>query len=144
MNEPVLTVIGNIAGEVDLRYTPSGAAVAKFTVASTPRSKNRQTDQWEDGETIWFRVTCWRNEAENAAQCLGKGVRVVVHGRLKQSTWTTKEGEERKTLELMADDIGASVKFAEIEVKKVARGSEAAKPKVSDDPWQIPEEDPPF
>lgn len=146
--EPTITIIGNLAGEVDLRYTPTGAAVAKFTVASTPRSKNRQTDQWEDGETMWFRVTTWRQEAENAAESLVKGTRVMVTGRLKQESWETKEGEKRQSLVITADEVAASMKWAQVDVRKVERGStKAEKPKPSDDPWAIDtttDEEPPF
>lgn len=144
--EPQICVIGNVAGEPDLRFSPGGVPVLNFTVASTPRSKEKGTDKWVDGETLWVRVTAFRSDAENAAESLVKGSRVLVWGRLSQESWTTKEGEKRTTLKLVAEEIGASTKWATVKVNKVARGSEAPKaPEPVEDPWATPaEEEPPF
>lgn len=135
--EPVVTIIGNVAGEPQLRFSPGGVAVLNFTLANTPRNKDRQSDQWVDGETMWVRVTAFRKDAENAAESLQKGTRVIATGRLSQEVWTDKEGQERTSLKLLADEIGASMKFATLEVKKAARGSEAPRRQAEPefDPW---------
>lgn len=137
MNEPVVTIIGNVAGEPELRFAPSGVAVARFTVANTPREKNRQTGEYEDGETMWVRVTAFKQMAENAVESLTKGSRVVVTGRLKQESWEDKQGEKRTSLVLLADEIGASLRWATAKIAKASRASEA--PRTS---HTVPEEDP--
>lgn len=145
--EPTITITGNVAGDPDLRYSPNGVAVCGFTVASTPREKDRQTDKWVDKETLWVRVTAFRDDAVNAAESLVKGSRVVVTGRLSQETWQDKEGQKRTTMKLIADEIGASLKWATVSIHKPERGSDrppATKP--DDDPWASapPEDEPPF
>lgn len=132
MNDIPLTIVGNLAGDPELRFTPSGAAVASFTVAQTPRKYDKQTTEWVDGETVWMRCSIWRQAAENVAECLTKGTRVIVTGRLVQRQWETKEGEKRSSMELQADDIGASVKFATARVQKAQR-RDTAPP--AEDPW---------
>lgn len=136
MNEPVLTAYGNITRVPELRYSPAGVAVTTFNMASTPREKNRDTDRYEDGVTLWLKVTCFRAMAENVAESLKKGSRVVVTGKLKREEWEDKEGNKRDSLVLLADEVGASLKFGTVDVKKVDRGSEnAPKARPAEDPW---------
>lgn len=119
--EPIITVVGNLAADPELRFTPSGAAVANFTVASTPRTFNRQTNEWDDGETLWLRCSAWREMAENAAESLVKGNRVVVTGRLKQRSYETNEGEKRTAYEMDVDEVGPSLKYATARVTRTER-----------------------
>lgn len=134
--EPNITVVGNIASDPDLRFSPGGVAVLSFTVASTPRSKDRDTGNWVDGETLWVRVTAFHKDAENGAESLLKGTRVIVTGRLQQESWEDKEGNKRTSLKLLADEIGVSVKWASVKVSKVERGSTApVRSTPADDPW---------
>src|SRR5687768_17427556 len=119
--ETVITVVGNITDDPELRFTPSGAAVANFTVASTPRTMNRQTNEWEDGEALFLRCSIWRQAAENVAESLQKGARVIVQGRLKARTWETREGEKRTSFEIDVEAIGPSLKFATAKVNRVSR-----------------------
>lgn len=119
--ETVITVIGNLTDDPELRFTPSGAAVANFTVASTPRTLNRQTQQWEDGETLFLRCSIWRQAAENVAESLTRGTRVVVQGRLKARSYETREGEKRTVTELEVDEIGPSLTWATAKVNRVSR-----------------------
>jgi len=143
MNEPTLTIIGNVAGEVDLRYAPSGVAVAKWTVASTPRDKDRATGEYVDGETLWVRCTAFKKDAENAAESFVKGSRVIVTGRLRQESWEDKEGNKRTSLNLLVEEAGASVKWATLAITKGAPGGGAAPAakKPSGDPWAAAPED---
>jgi len=106
--DTVITVIGNITGDPELRFTPSGAAVANFTIASTPRSFDRQTNEWKDGETLFLRCSVWRDAAENVAESLAKGMRVIAQGRLTQRNYETREGEKRTVVELQVDEVGFS------------------------------------
>lgn len=145
--EPQICVVGNVAGDPELRFSPAGVPVLNFTVASTPRNKEKGSDKWVDGETLWVRVTAFRSDAENAAESLVKGTRVVVWGRLSQESWTTKEGEKRTSLKLTAEEIGASTKWATVKINKVGRASDAPKrPEPEADPWASSpvEEEPPF
>jgi single-strand DNA-binding protein len=119
--ETVITVVGNITDDPELRFTPSGAAVANFTVASTPRTMNRQTNEWEDGEALFLRCSIWRQAAENVAESLQKGARVIVQGRLKARTWETREGEKRTSFELDVDEIGPSLRWATAKVTRASR-----------------------
>ncbi|UUV32103.1 single-stranded DNA-binding protein [Amycolatopsis roodepoortensis] len=119
--ETVLTVIGNLTSDPELRFTPSGAAVANFTVASTPRTLDKQSGEWKDGDTLYMRCALWRLAGENAAESLTRGARVIVHGRLKQRSYETKEGEKRTVVELDVDEIGPSLKYATAKVNKVSR-----------------------
>ena len=120
--ETVITVIGNLTGDPELRFTPSGAAVANFTIASTPRTLDRQSNEWKDGETLFLRASIWREAAENVAESLTKGMRVIVSGRLGARTYDTKEGEKRTVMELEVDEIGPSMRYASAKVNRSARG----------------------
>jgi len=121
--ETVITVIGNLTADPELRFTPSGAAVATITVASTPRKYNAQTSQWEDGDALFMRCNIWRQAAENVAESLTRGARVVVSGRLRQRSFETKEGEKRIVVELEVEEVGPSLKYATAKVNKASRGS---------------------
>src|ERR1700750_924732 len=120
--ETVITVIGNLTNDPELRFTPNGAAVASFTVASTPRTFDRQSNEWKDGDTLFLRCTVWRQAAENVAESLHKGTRVIVQGRLQQRSFETREGEKRTVVELEADEVGASLRSATAKVNKASRG----------------------
>ncbi|MDQ1483501.1 MAG: single-strand DNA-binding protein [Actinomycetota bacterium] len=121
--DTVITIIGNITGDPELRFTPSGAAVANFTVASTPRQFDRTSNEWKDGETLFMRCSVWRDAAENVAESLQRGTRVLVSGRLKSRSYETKEGEKRTVIELDVDEIGPSLKYATAKVNRTQRGS---------------------
>lgn len=121
MNEPTLTIVGNLTADPEIRNTQNGKTVAGFTVASTPRTFNRQTSQWEDGEALFIRCALWGDPAQNLTS-LTKGTRVIVTGRLRQQSWTTKDGEKRTGVQLEVDDLGASVKFATVQVNRNQRG----------------------
>ncbi len=120
--ETVITVIGNLTGDPELRFTPSGAAVASFTVASTPRTLDKATNEWKDGEALFLRCSIWRQAAENVAESLQKGMRVMVQGRLKQRSYETKEGEKRTVIELDVEEVGPSLKYATAKVNRTTRG----------------------
>lgn len=119
--ETVITVVGNLTADPDLRFTPNGAAVANFTVASTPRTFDRQTQEFKDGETLFLRCNAWRDMAENVAESLQRGTRVIVQGRLKSRTFDTKEGERRTVFELDVDEIGPSLRRATAQVSRNER-----------------------
>ena len=121
--ETVITVVGNLTDDPELRFTPSGAAVANFTVASTPRTLNKQTNEWEDGEAMFLRCSVWRQAAENVAESLQKGARVIVQGRMRARTWETREGEKRTSFEIDVDEIGPSLRWATAKVAKAGRSS---------------------
>jgi single-strand DNA-binding protein len=118
--ETILTLVGNLTSDPELRFTPSGVAVAKFTVASTPRTLNKATNEWVDGETLFMTCNVWRQAAENAAESLEKGMRVFVEGRLKSRSYETKEGDKRTVLELEVDTFGPDLTRATAKVTKVA------------------------
>lgn len=120
--ETVITVVGNLTGDPELRFTPSGAAVASFTVASTPRTLDKATNEWKDGDALFLRCSIWRQAAENVAESLQKGMRVVVQGRLQQRSYDTKEGEKRTVYEMQVDEVGPSLKYATAKVNKTTRG----------------------
>ncbi|KIQ11028.1 single-stranded DNA-binding protein [Rhodococcus sp. Leaf7] len=120
--ETVITVVGNLTADPELRFTPAGAAVANFTVASTPRTFDRQSNEWKDGDALFMRCNIWREAAENVAESLTRGARVVVTGRLKQRSYETREGEKRTVVELEVDEVGPSLKYATAKVNKVSRG----------------------
>ena len=119
--ETVITVVGNLTADPELRFTPSGAAVANFTVASTPRTFDRQSGEWKDGESLFLRCNVWRQPAENVAESLTRGMRVMVSGRLRQRSFETREGEKRTVVELEVDEVGPSLRYATAKVNKVAR-----------------------
>lgn len=120
-----VVLVGNLTDDPELRFTPQGAAVANFRIAVNRRFRDAQTNEWKDGETSYFRVNCWRQLAENVAESLTRGTRVVVSGTLKMRSWETQEGEKRTVVEIEADDIGPSLRFATAKVEKVARGGGA-------------------
>jgi single-strand DNA-binding protein len=119
--DTTITIVGNLTNDPELRFTPSGAAVASFTVASTPRSFDRQANEWKDGETLFMRCSIWRQAAENVAESLQRGMRVVVTGRLKSRTFDTREGEKRTVIEMDAEEIGPSLKYATAKVNRTTR-----------------------
>ncbi|MHA7223764.1 single-stranded DNA-binding protein [Arthrobacter sp. RHLT1-20] len=119
--ETTITVIGNLTNDPELRFTPSGSAVANFTIASTPRTFDRQSNEWKDGETLFLRASVWREAAENVAESLTKGMRVIVSGRLKSRSYETKEGEKRTVMELEVDEIGPSLRYANAKVNRTQR-----------------------
>ena len=120
--DTVITVVGNLTADPELRFTPSGAAVANFTVASTPRTFDKNANEWKDGEALFLRCSVWRQAAENVAESLHRGTAVIVQGRLKQRSYETKEGEKRTVYELDVDEVGPSLKFATAKVTKASRG----------------------
>ena len=120
--DTTITIIGNLTNDPELRFTPSGAAVANFTVASTPRAFDRQSNEWKDGETLFMRCSVWRDAAENVAESLQRGARVIVSGRLKSRSYETKEGEKRTVVELEVDELGPSLRYATAKVNKTSRG----------------------
>jgi single-strand DNA-binding protein len=122
-NETIITVIGNLTADPELRFTPSGAAVASFTIASTPRTFDRNSNEWKDGEALFLRCSIWRQAAENVAESLQRGMRVIAQGRLKQRSYETREGEKRTVIELEVDEIGPSLRYATAKVNRTQRGS---------------------
>jgi single-strand DNA-binding protein len=124
--ETTITVIGNLTDDPELRFTPSGAAVAKFRIASTPRTLDRATGEWKDGEPLFLACSVWRQVAENVAESLQRGARVIVSGRLRQRSYETREGEKRTVMELEVDEIGPSLRYATAKVQKMSRSSGGA------------------
>lgn len=120
--ETVITVVGNLTDDPELRFTPSGAAVANFTIASTPRTFDRQTNEWKDGDALFLRASIWRQAAENVAESLTRGMRVVAQGRLRQRSYETPQGEKRTVVELEVDEIGPSLRYATAKVTKTPGG----------------------
>ncbi len=119
--DTTITVVGNLTADPELRFTPAGAAVANFTVASTPRTYDRQSGEWKDGEALFLRCSIWREAAENVAESLTRGSRVIVSGRLKQRSFETREGEKRTVVEVEVDEIGPSLRYATAKVNKASR-----------------------
>lgn len=144
--ETTITVIGNLTNDPELRFSPGGDAVANFTIASTPRTFDRQANEWKDGETLFLRASVWREAAENVAESLTKGMRVIVSGRLKSRSYETKEGEKRTVIELEVDEIGPSLRYANAKVNRTQRnngggfggGNTTAPAAAQDDPWATP------
>ncbi len=137
--ETIITVIGNLTDDPELRFTPNGAAVANFTVASTPRFFDKQTNEWRDGDALFLRCSIWRQAAENVAESLHRGSRVIVSGRLKQRSFETREGERRTVVELEADEIGPSLRYATAKVTKTTRqGGGGGGFGGGSDPWSQP------
>ena len=132
-----ITVVGNLTADPELRFTPSGAAVANFTVASTPRAFDRQTNEWKDQEALFLNCSVWRQAAENAAESLTRGMRVVVTGRLKARSYETREGEKRTVFEIDVEEVGPSLKYATAKVAKTSRsgGGQGFSSGGGDDPW---------
>lgn len=137
--ETIITVVGNLTADPELRFTPSGAAVANFTVASTPRVYDKTAGEWRDGEALFLRCNLWRQPAENVAESLSKGDRVIVQGRLRQRSYESKEGEKRTAIELEVDEIGPSLRYATAKVARASRGSGGGSAGVpAGDPWASP------
>jgi single-strand DNA-binding protein len=138
--ETVITVVGNLTADPELRYTQNGLAVANFTIASTPRNFDRASNDWKDGEALFLRASVWREFAEHVAGSLTKGSRVIATGRLKQRSYETKEGEKRTSIELEIDEIGPSLRYATAQVSRAAGGSGArgGLPAGGDEPWGQP------
>ena len=121
--ETSITIVGNLTGDPELRFTPSGAAVANFNVAVTPRTFDKQANEWRDGETAFWRCNVWRDQAENAAESLEKGMRVVVQGRVESRSWDDKEsGQRRSALQIQVDEVAPSLRYATAKVTKASRG----------------------
>ena len=138
--ETIITVVGNLVDDPELRFTPSGQAVAKFRIASTPRTRDPQSGEWKDGESLFLTCSVWRQYAENVAESLQRGMRVIVSGRLKQRSYETKEGEKRTVFELDVEDVGPALRNATAKVTRVNRGAAAGgaggtATAASDDPW---------
>ena len=142
--ETVITVVGNLTSDPELRYTQGGLAVANFTIASTPRSFDRASNDWKDGDALFLRASVWREFAEHVAGSLTKGSRVIATGRLKQRSYETKEGEKRTSIELEVDEIGPSLRYATAQVTRTSSSREgggagggrgASAPQVADEPW---------
>lgn len=142
--ETIVTVVGNLVDDPELRFTPSGAAVSNFRIASTPRTFDRQTNEWKDGDALFLSCSVWRQAAENVAESLTRGMRVIVSGRLKQRSYETREGEKRTVVELEVDEVGPSLAFATAKVTRAARsggqGGQTARPAAQQpsggtDPW---------
>ncbi|HEX6968864.1 MAG TPA: single-stranded DNA-binding protein [Micromonosporaceae bacterium] len=135
--ETTITVIGNLTDDPELRFTPSGAAVARFRVASTPRYLDKASGEWKDGEPLFLSCTVWRQAAEHVAESLQRGTRVIVTGRLRQRSYETREGEKRTVIELEVDEIGPSLRYATAKVQKMARsgGGGFGASGGMDDPW---------
>lgn len=136
--ETTITVIGNLTSDPELRFTPAGAAVATFTIASTPRTFDRQSNEWKDAETLFLRASIWKEAAENVAESLTKGTRVVAHGALKSRTYDTKEGEKRTVMEFEVDEIGPSLRYATTKVNRSARGAGEGAANRGDGAWSPP------
>jgi single-strand DNA-binding protein len=137
-----VTIVGNLTNDPELRFTPSGAAVASFTVASSPRVLDKATNEWKDGDPVFMRCSVWRQYAENVAESLTKGTRVIVTGRLRQRSYETREGEKRTVVELEVDDVGPVLRYATAKVNRVQRGdgggggfSGGGGGAPADDPW---------
>ena len=120
--DTIITIVGNLTADPEMRYTPTGAAVASFTVASTPRTYDRQAGQWKDGQPLFMPCQTWRQTAEHIAESLTKGTRVIVQGRLVQRSYTTREGEQRTVVEMQVDEIGPSLRYAKAQVTRQPRG----------------------
>lgn len=141
--ETVITVIGNLTADPEMRFTPSGSAVANFTIASTPRTFDRQTNEWKDGEPLFLRSSIWREAAENVAETLTKGMRVIAQGRLRSRSYDTKEGERRTVMELEINEIGPSLQFASAKVTRSSRsggGNRQSAPSQSAPPQNQPQQ----
>lgn len=148
--ETVITVVGNLVDDPELRFTPSGAAVANFRIASTPRTFDRQTNEWKDGDALFLSCSVWRQAAENVAESLQRGMRVIVQGRLKQRSYETREGEKRTVVELEVDEVGPALAFATAKVTRASRsgggggygggggGGQSRPQSSSNDPWATP------
>jgi single-strand DNA-binding protein len=137
--ETIITVVGNLTADPELRYTQNGLPVVNFTIASTPRTMDRQSGEWKDGDALFLRASCWREFAEHVAGSLSKGSRVIATGRLKQRSYETKEGERRTSIELEVDEIGPSLRYATAQVTRAAGKGTAAQPTTQEEQWHTPQ-----
>jgi single-strand DNA-binding protein len=148
VGEPQINMVGNLVADPELRFTPSGVAAASVRIAVTPRMRDNSTGEWKDGETVWLSGTVWRQYAENVAESLTKGTRVIVIGRLKQRSYETREGEKRTVYEVEIDDIGPALRYATAKIQKASRsaGPPAATTTQTGprDPWGGAVDEPPF
>ena len=141
--DTIITIVGNLVDDPELRFTPSGAAVAKFRVASTPRYLDKATNEWKDGDSLFLSCNVWRQAAENVAESLQRGMRVIIQGRLKQRSYETKEGEKRTVFEIEVDEVGPSLRNATAKISKTSRaggapagsGNDGGSGAGNDDPW---------
>ena len=141
--ETIITVVGNLTADPELRYTQNGLPVANFTIASTPRTFDRQSNEWKDGEALFLRASCWRDFAEHVAGSMTKGMRVIAQGRLRQRSYQDREGNNRTAIELEVDEIGPSLRYATAQVTRTQGGGGGggggqSRPQVSDEPWSTP------
>jgi len=134
-NDTTITVIGNLTDDPELRFTPSGTAVAKFRIASTPRHLDKTSGEWKDGEALFLTCNVWRETAEHTAESIKRGTRVIVSGRLRQHSYETREGEKRTVIELEVDEVGPSLRYATTQVNKASRTNGHANNVPADDPW---------
>lgn len=134
-NETVLTIVGNLTADPELRFTNSGIPVASFTVASTPRTFDKQANEWKDGEALFMRCSVWRDLATNLAESLTKGARVVVQGRLQQRSYTDKEGNQRSAIDLQVDEVGPSLRYATAKPVRANRNTQQQPPQQSQQGW---------
>ena len=141
--DTVITLVGNLVDDPELRFTPTGQAVARFRIASTPRYMDRQTNEWKDGEALFLTCNVWRQAAENAAESLQRGMRVIVQGRLRQRSYETKEGEKRTVYEVEVDEVGPSLRNATAKVNKTSRQGGGFGGGPADDPWASASPTPP-
>ena len=147
--DTLITLVGNLTGDPELRFTPSGAAVANFTVASTPRAFDRQSNEWKDGDTMFLNCSVWRQAAENVSETLTKGMRVIVQGRLKSRSYDDRDGNKRTVFEVEVDEVGPSLRYATAVVTRATGGGKpaprqpAGRPQPTD-PWATSTEDAPF
>lgn len=140
-----ITITGNLVDDPELRYTPAGQPVAKFRIASTPRFFDKQANEWKDGDGLFLSCNAWRQLAENAAESLRKGMRIIVTGRLRQRSYETREGEKRTVYEVEVDDIGPSLRNATAKVMRAERGKpQGSAPAAAEDPWASASPEPPF
>ena len=145
--ETIVTIVGNLTADPELRFTPSGAPVANFTVASTPRTFDRASSEWKDGDAMFLNCSVWRQAAENVAESLTKGMRVIVQGRLKSRSYETREGERRTVFEVEVEEVGPALKYATAKVTRSSRDHQPVTPMKSSgaDPWATQSTDePPF
>ncbi|HET6301469.1 single-stranded DNA-binding protein [Microbacterium sp.] len=136
--ETIITVVGNLTADPELRYTQNGLPVANFTIASTPRTFDRQANEWKDGEALFLRASVWRDFAEHVAGSLTKGMRVIATGRLKQRSYQDREGNNRTAIELEVDEIGPSLRYATAQVTRTSGGGGQSRQQVADEPWATP------
>ena len=149
-NETILTLVGNLTADPETRFTPSGAAVTNFTVASTPRTFDRQSGEWRDGDAMFLDCSVWRQPAEHVSDSLAKGMRVIVHGRLKSRTFETRDGGKRTVFEVEVEEVGPSLRYATAKVSRAGGGGGSSQsgggwshqaPQAADDPWAQPQTD---